>query len=150
MTSILPARSTLAAATQPVGYRGTQKIYLELDADHVMVQPDRAAGRAAGRMVRHGGHHAGMNQAVLLPVTLGGNQSGFAIFVFDADQLHTQIANKVGAVEDVADLIFQQFIHRILWGGLVRRLSFASNQSRRRECRPNNTRKPSAAGLHPR
>jgi hypothetical protein len=54
-----------------------------------------------------------MNQAMLLPVTLGGNQNGFAIFVFDASQLHAQIANEVRAVEDVTDLVFQQFVHGI-------------------------------------
>ena len=57
--------------------------------------------------------HAGMNQAVLLAVTLGGNQDVLAIFVFDPGQLHAQIANEIGAVEDVADLGFQEFVHSV-------------------------------------
>ena len=45
-----------------------------------------------------------MDQPMLLAVTFGRNQHGFAIFVFDPGQLHAQIANEVGAVEDVPDL----------------------------------------------
>ncbi len=104
-TSILPARSTLPRQRRRSADGGTQKIYLELYAYHVLVQAHRAAGRATGSVVRHGRQHAGMNQAVLLPVTLGWNQDGFAIFVFDPGQLHSQIANEIGAVEDVADLV---------------------------------------------
>jgi hypothetical protein len=54
-----------------------------------------------------------MNQAMLLAVTLGGDQNSFALLIFDASQLHSQIANKVRAVEYVTDLIFHQFIHEI-------------------------------------
>src|SRR6476646_6246271 len=102
-----------AAAAQAVGHGRTQEINLELDADHIVVHPDGAPGRAAGRMVRHGGQHAGMNQAVLLPVTLGRHQGGFAVFVFDPGQLHAQLADEIGAVEDAADLNFQEFAHSI-------------------------------------
>jgi len=102
-----------AAATQAVGHGWTQEIYLEFDTDHIVVQTDGAPGRTTGSMVGHGGQHAGMNQAVLLPVTLGRHQGGFAVFVFDPGQLHAQLANEIGTVEDVADLNFQEFVHRI-------------------------------------
>jgi hypothetical protein len=53
-----------------------------------------------------------VNQSVLLQVAFGGNQYGFAVIVFNAGQLHAHVTNEIGAVEDVADLGFQEFIHR--------------------------------------
>ena len=70
-----------------------------------------------------------MNQAVLLAVALGWNQNGFAVLVFDANQLHAQIANKVRAVEYVTDLIFQQFIHGIYVAAKVQKFTVESMNS---------------------
>jgi len=44
-------------------------------------------------------------------VTLAWNQDGFAIFVLDLGQLHSQVANKIGAVKYIADPAFSKFIH---------------------------------------
>ena len=52
-----------------------------------------------------------MNQAMLLPVTRGWNEDGFAIFIFDPGELHSQITNEIGVVEDEADTALLQFIH---------------------------------------
>ena len=52
-----------------------------------------------------------MDQTMLLAVTLGGDQNSFTVLVFDASQLHTQVANEIRAFEDVPHLVFQKFIH---------------------------------------
>lgn len=52
-----------------------------------------------------------MNQSMLLPVTFGGNQHGFAIFVLDLCELHAQIADEIGVIEDMADQVLLEFIH---------------------------------------
>lgn len=99
------------AATQPVGDGRAQKINLELDAHHVLIQTKRTARRAARSVVSHGGQHTRVNQTMLLPVTLGWNQDGFAIFILDPGELHTKVANEIGGVEDVSDSALREFIH---------------------------------------
>jgi hypothetical protein len=75
-----------------------------------MIVSHYATGGTARRVIGHGGPHAGVNQP-MLQVTLGRNQHGFAIVVFDPGELDAQIANEIGTVKDVADLASSEFVH---------------------------------------
>ena len=113
MTSILPARSTRPRQRKRSATAGRRKFILNSTLTTSWSSP--TAPRAAQPDVWSAmvASTPGMNQAVLLAVTLGGHQGALRNIRLHPGQLHAQIANEVGIVEYVTDLYFQEFVHSV-------------------------------------